>query len=112
MQDFLKLFIMAAIIGIVTALCLPQIVKKNDTWVSATEEFEKHQAERDSLIGAYEAKIDLIQLERDLLLADRIDLNERLDSAVSIIKRSTKVVVTDDDVKEALIWIEETHGID
>jgi len=82
------------------------------SYESKFEEFQKSQAVRDSLILADSIAIRELQIERDSLISVRDDINYKLDSTISIIKKHSIITVTDNDVIEALTWIKETQGVD
>lgn len=71
------------------------------------EDFISRQAERDSIIKADSIAISKLQIERDFLIGVQEVISKKLDSTLVSIKKHTNITVTDQDVIEALEWIEK-----
>ena len=70
------------------------------------QEFISRQAERDSIILNDSIAICKLKNERDSLIGVQKIISQKLDSTLVSIKRHVNITVTDQDVIEALEWIE------
>lgn len=101
LRYFVLIFILAFIVG-----WLVGSINKENELGPVISEFKARQEVRDSIIKSYQFQIDSLTIQRDTIrdniLVDKI----KVDNTVRALGKLTKPEITDEDVKEALRWID------